>query len=135
MHQALGTTNYDSMAQFWEHHGIVDKAEYISVLRAGTPRPPLMLPRTVQRSQVRTERSVYKGRRRCFISNDGDKALVLGKDNDDPFPSEAHYGGEVQKEHVRRTLRAPRLKPRCAQRESGCYNDDACDTGAEGVIR
>ncbi|KAH7951208.1 hypothetical protein HPB52_006309 [Rhipicephalus sanguineus] len=47
MYQALETTNYDSMAQFREHHGVMDKAEYISVLQAGTHRPALMLPRTV----------------------------------------------------------------------------------------
>ncbi|XP_042150314.1 uncharacterized protein LOC120844489 [Ixodes scapularis] len=48
MHQALETTNYDSMEQFWEHHGVADKAEYISVLRAGTPCATIMLPRSVQ---------------------------------------------------------------------------------------
>ncbi|XP_040078914.1 uncharacterized protein LOC120850477 [Ixodes scapularis] len=52
MHQALETTNYDSMEQFWEHHGVADKAEYISVLRAGTPRATIMLPRTVQQKWV-----------------------------------------------------------------------------------
>ncbi|XP_042149867.1 uncharacterized protein LOC121837984, partial [Ixodes scapularis] len=52
MHQALETTNYDSIEQFWEHHGVADKAEYISVLRAGTPRATIMLPRTVQQKWV-----------------------------------------------------------------------------------
>ncbi|KAH7957760.1 hypothetical protein HPB52_022642 [Rhipicephalus sanguineus] len=41
MRQALGTTNYDSMAQFWERHVVMDKAEYISFLPAGTPRATL----------------------------------------------------------------------------------------------
>ncbi|KAG0428088.1 hypothetical protein HPB47_024886 [Ixodes persulcatus] len=48
MHQAVETTNYDSMEQFWEHHGVTDKVEYISVLQAGTPRATIMLPRSVQ---------------------------------------------------------------------------------------
>ncbi|XP_075526543.1 uncharacterized protein LOC142558274 [Dermacentor variabilis] len=52
MHQALETTNYDSLQQFWEHHGITDREQYISVLRAGTPRPTVMLPRTVQQKRV-----------------------------------------------------------------------------------
>lgn len=42
LHQALETTNNDSMAQFLEKHAIMDKEEYISVLQAGTLRPTLM---------------------------------------------------------------------------------------------
>ncbi|KAH7972147.1 hypothetical protein HPB52_007835 [Rhipicephalus sanguineus] len=48
MHRALETTIHDSMAQFWEQHGVMDKAEYISVLRVCTPRPTRMLPRIMQ---------------------------------------------------------------------------------------
>ncbi|KAH7936304.1 hypothetical protein HPB52_021345 [Rhipicephalus sanguineus] len=48
MQQALETSNYDSMAQFCETPGVVDNEDYISVLRARTPRPTLMLPRTIQ---------------------------------------------------------------------------------------
>ncbi|KAG0418289.1 hypothetical protein HPB47_004980 [Ixodes persulcatus] len=46
-HQALETANYDSMEQVWEHHGVTGKAEYISVLRAGTPRPTILRSRSV----------------------------------------------------------------------------------------
>ncbi|KAH7944311.1 hypothetical protein HPB52_018213 [Rhipicephalus sanguineus] len=28
MRQALETTNYDSIAQFWENHGVMDKEDY-----------------------------------------------------------------------------------------------------------
>ncbi|KAH7940289.1 hypothetical protein HPB52_022826 [Rhipicephalus sanguineus] len=52
MHEALETTNCDSMAQFWEHHGVVDKPVYMSVLRSGTPRPTLMIRRSVQQIWV-----------------------------------------------------------------------------------
>ncbi|KAH7952272.1 hypothetical protein HPB52_021121 [Rhipicephalus sanguineus] len=36
LHQALETTKHDSMALFWEHHGVMDKAVYMSVLPASS---------------------------------------------------------------------------------------------------
>ncbi|KAH7943962.1 hypothetical protein HPB52_013817 [Rhipicephalus sanguineus] len=64
MHQALETTTSDSMTVFWEHHKVMDKGEYILVFRAGTPRPTLMLPRTVQQREKESSRGTAAPRAR-----------------------------------------------------------------------
>ncbi|KAH7967840.1 hypothetical protein HPB52_002911 [Rhipicephalus sanguineus] len=66
MHQALETIKYHSVAQFWEHHGVMDKAECSSVLRAG------------RKSACKAGRWVGLGKRRGAPAGGGKKRVFGG---------------------------------------------------------